>query len=712
MNFRLKPITITNSPRKGIEINKIFRKNEIEKEKEKSFILPSLSNKRKINDHNRLLKEDNSSLKMPIINNSKYKKNNNIYYKLRKIQDEDSKLISDKNHFYLNFSLDLPKKMNIGIRERNISEIIYSNSTKKKDSYNQNLNSNSGKKDEYKINNINNHIIYKNINNNIKNNINDNIKNNIINNNINSNIINNKISNNINNNLNNNNEKSKFRIIWENALIKRQNDEKINLLEKFKKKEKQEQLEVEKKTELEKVIMERKKPIENLPPIICQEDRLKRQKVKSITKRREEKIMSLVEESKMKIIQEKELELKEKNLDNKSKHENILNILNKLVKQYLEIYKTDNLKEILELINEIGKVFQKDIDYDIEFSKDNVMTIQEAVKDENISIKFLGIMGEDLLIHCGVNSIIEKNSKNDDFMDGVFKIFLSDYLKLKKFEIKINSNEVKSNILKNPKELFEFIDTFKEKIMNEYDIPSSKIYIISYRIDLCEFTLIFLDKDISNVVNWKKYKILFNVDINKKPLLESIKLFLNFFENQFNKEPNSWKNESLKRGGENYYPPSGWMGISLKVVNLFDNGDNTWLGSEGKNGEWAVAYHGIGKGNEVEKLKNIILNNLKAGPHQRYKNSENSRDKEKNPIDKGVYLGKNIKVAKKYANLIKLGKQKKFYRLVVMCRVNPEKIRQPIEEPLYWIVDDNYDCVRPYRILLKECKKKPYTIIM
>lgn len=297
-------------------------------------------------------------------------------------------------------------------------------------------------------------------------------------------------------------------------------------------------------------------------------------------------------------------------------------------------------------------------------------------------------------------------------MDGVFKIFLSDYLKLKKFEIKINSNEVKSNILKNPKELFEFIDTFKEKIMNEYDIPSSKIYIISYRIDLCEFTLIFLDKDISNVVNWKKYKILFNVDINKKPLLESIKLFLNFFENQFNKEPNSWKNESLKRGGENYYPPSGWMGISLKVVNLFDNGDNTWLGSEGKNGEWAVAYHGIGKGNEVEKLKNIILNNLKAGPHQRYKNSENSRDKEKNPIDKGVYLGKNIKVAKKYANLIKLGKQKKFYRLVVMCRVNPEKIRQPIEEPLYWIVDDNYDCVRPYRILLKECKKKPYTIIM
>ena len=41
-----------------------------------------------------------------------------------------------------------------------------------------------------------------------------------------------------------------------------------------------------------------------------------------------------------------------------------------------------------------------------------------------------------------------------------------------------------------------------------------------------------------------------------------------------------------------------------------------------------------------------------------------------------------------------------------MCRVNPGKIRQPIEEPLYWVVDDNYDCVRPYRILFKECNKK------
>ena len=37
-----------------------------------------------------------------------------------------------------------------------------------------------------------------------------------------------------------------------------------------------------------------------------------------------------------------------------------------------------------------------------------------------------------------------------------------------------------------------------------------------------------------------------------------------------------------------------------------------------------------------------------------------------------------------------------------MCRVKPDKIREPGRYPINWIVDDNYDCLRPYRILIKE----------
>ena len=37
-----------------------------------------------------------------------------------------------------------------------------------------------------------------------------------------------------------------------------------------------------------------------------------------------------------------------------------------------------------------------------------------------------------------------------------------------------------------------------------------------------------------------------------------------------------------------------------------------------------------------------------------------------------------------------------------MCRVKPDKIREPGRYPFNWIVDDNYNCLRPYRILIKE----------
>ena len=68
-----------------------------------------------------------------------------------------------------------------------------------------------------------------------------------------------------------------------------------------------------------------------------------------------------------------------------------------------------------------------------------------------------------------------------------------------------------------------------------------------------------------------------------------------------------------KRGGEKYKPPYFWKGFALRVLNKFDNGDNTWLGNEGKENEWAISYHGIGKGNEFNKLLNIIKENLKSG---------------------------------------------------------------------------------------------------
>ena len=48
----------------------------------------------------------------------------------------------------------------------------------------------------------------------------------------------------------------------------------------------------------------------------------------------------------------------------------------------------------------------------------------------------------------------------------------------------------------------------------------------------------------------------------------------------------------------------------LKVMDVYDNGNNDWLAMNNNSNEWAVAYHGIGKaGNTTDtetKTNNII----------------------------------------------------------------------------------------------------------
>ena len=47
------------------------------------------------------------------------------------------------------------------------------------------------------------------------------------------------------------------------------------------------------------------------------------------------------------------------------------------------------------------------------------------------------------------------------------------------------------------------------------------------------------------------------------------------------------------RGCLPYYPPYNYFGFGLKVLNMYDNGNNIWIGQQNIQGELAVAYHGI-----------------------------------------------------------------------------------------------------------------------
>jgi len=468
---------------------------------------------------------------------------------------------------------------------------------------------------------------------------------------------------------------------------------KLQLIQK-EKEEKQKELIKQKRLEIKQQLESERLKIEESKKIKAQEEKKKK-------KEEEERKIALIQESILKSNEEKELEEKELNLDNALQHYFRLSLLNKYIRQYLEMDRKKEIINVLELIHKIGKLLKKEIRYDKENSKDNILSIAQAVKSDDTVIYFLGVLGEEFK-NYGVNSIVEKKSQDPILMEGLFKVLFCKYSLSQKYHIKIKMKQLFERFTKNTKAYLDFIDNFKKKISEDYSIQDSKIFIISNRTDLCEFNIVILNRE---EINLKRYESTHNIIVKKHSLLGHVKLSPDFFEKEFNREKNAWSKKNLKRGGEKYTPPFGWKGFALKVLDKYDNCDNSWLGNEGKEGEWAIAYHGIGKGDEFKKLMSIILNNLKTGPGQLYKNLPNIRDNNKSLIGNGIYLSPNINEAERYSEKIQLGKRKSYFQFIIMCRVNPEKIREPGRIPINWIVDSDYDCIRPYRILVKETNR-------
>ena len=175
---------------------------------------------------------------------------------------------------------------------------------------------------------------------------------------------------------------------------------------------------------------------------------------------------------------------------------------------------------------------------------------------------------------------------------------------------------------------------------------------------------------------------------------------------------NSWR--VGKKSGppnylKNYYSPQGWFAIGLKVWNLYDNGDNTWLSSQNVEGEWYIAYHPI---KTINSISGILINGFRKGPFQNLKDRDNI-----NPLTneiypecgEGVYFIPNINDAINYTNKFNyLGNE---FRVVFMCRINPESVRicNVGDNNERWIVNGDKlndingrkrdEEVRPYRIL-------------
>jgi hypothetical protein len=171
-------------------------------------------------------------------------------------------------------------------------------------------------------------------------------------------------------------------------------------------------------------------------------------------------------------------------------------------------------------------------------------------------------------------------------------------------------------------------------------------------------------------------------------LINGCKLDINLFDNRGNCL--GW-NLGRKSGPpgylKKYYPPLDFVGIGIKCMGLYDNGNNLWLGDKNQNGEWYIAYHAI---KSVEALQGILKIGFRRGPFQECESFTNI-----NPLSnrfipkcgKGVYFIPDFNEAKNYAETFSY--KGKYFEVILMCRVNPYKVRiaSLVNDLESWIVN-------------------------
>ena len=402
-----------------------------------------------------------------------------------------------------------------------------------------------------------------------------------------------------------------------------------------------------------------------------------------------------------------------------------------------------NKKEVIDIIKHFaslafipGNIDKEDFINSAVYISDKIKQINDQEKsfypykfhDSKVILKYPGLISSkfndedklfilslisDVLEEKGISVSIYKKGELSNNLDGASLQYLfNGFTEKKKYEIHFKLEQEKNNILlQKGDELNNFIDEWKTKISNHLKIDKKEIFLVNPKDK--EGLCLDLVTD-EGFLQYKKLKHFHEIKkIEEKSLIEGCQLNIDIFDPAHNNQDPGWgKNET--RGGEKYLPPEGWYGYGLKVGGKYDNGDNTWLDYIDHDGVFAVAYLGLsniyGNKENLSHFMNEINSQeaLKIGYEQTYKNDINIKDKSKNEYEKcgnGVYLYQDPKIAENTASIIDIGGVR--YKILLMCRVNPKKIRQPQGFPDCWILNPTPSEVRPYRILIKKIFQSP-----
>ena len=371
------------------------------------------------------------------------------------------------------------------------------------------------------------------------------------------------------------------------------------------------------------------------------------------------------------------------------------------------------VNEVLEDMCKYGIITQKEIEKEKKINPNKFISTAEALKLENKDqgLFALGLLSKNL-DDLGIETAIEKeeNKENLDASTTALQFIVNGMCNKKKYDLHFDFGEKRNNELINNKVEYEkFKNNLKIKLSKDYNIPMDKIVVTfpqkgSFSIQVIFQDDKFNDLDINELKNKFKNEKVFKELCNLKEIhIDVVMKGCKLGKEQLDARGNRIEDWAIgqNRGGKPYKPPIGWIGIGLKVMDKFEN--NTWIGMNNSEGEWCVAYHGVGrlkKSNEVKDItRKIIVGTFNPGKGQVHELHDDILHKGKK-VGNGVYCTPNIKTAESYCGTSSINGSS--YQTVLMVRVKPSAIRQCECFDDYWVVNGTTDEIRPYRILYKK----------
>ena len=402
---------------------------------------------------------------------------------------------------------------------------------------------------------------------------------------------------------------------------------------------------------------------------------------------------------------------------NKAKEENVNKNIEIVIPEFETIDTESNpLNKYIENAINISYVMKLEILKEENSNPEKFVKITETLSSPGLLSDQQPSNDDYKYILCLVGQLLENNGikvgiyKENDIKDRIdlsaIQFIFSGLINKKKYKLKFSDEEDKIYLCMkfNLEYRKQFIGEWKDKIANKLNIDKKLIILTNPRKEDENF---FLDLAFNPEVEIEKInnineKLIEDkiIDCRMVPLLEGCRLSPNIFDHGFNKFYNNVEN-NLRRGGEEYIQPLSWTAYGINISGKYDFGDNTWLGNNNVDGEFAVAYYGIN--NLINYNLNIIQNfmslmgNYESG--KTFINVNNIRS----PGQKcktGAYFYKNPAHAENSSESINIGGFE--YKIMFMCRVKTSAIRQPENFQDCWILSPTPDEVRPYKILIKK----------